>query len=54
MDATQAEGSMHSIGQGWRGLRFVIWMNADRLACILVLALGLGAGAVLGNGLSAP
>lgn len=45
---------MHCIGQGWRGLRFVIWMNADRLACIAVLALGLGAGAVLGDGLSAP
>ena len=39
---------------GYRGLSLLVWLNSDRLMAIGTLALGLLAGAFLGQGLLAP
>jgi hypothetical protein len=39
---------MQTMVQGYRGLRFIIWLNADRLMSLMMVFAGLLAGAFLG------
>lgn len=39
---------MQTMVQGYRGLRFILWLNADRLMSLGMVLVGLLAGAFLG------
>lgn len=45
---------MHMIVQGYRGLSFLVWLNADRIFTMGTVLAGLLAGAFLGNALTQP
>lgn len=40
---------MQMVVQGYRGLSFLVWLNADRIFTIGTVVAGLLAGAFLGN-----
>ena len=45
---------MQLVMQGYRGLSFLVWLNADRIFTIGTVIVGLLAGAFLGNSLFPP